>query len=541
MNLIDNELDKEKEKNNKIIKIIIVFIAILFILGIVLFAYMSYLKSKQFSFKLNSVTMQNYPSDLFYDDDGEKYVSVKDLVNLMKKNKMEIDYNNGGYKDYTEDNTKCYIETVDEVAGFEANSSKMYKVIKTDEIFEYFSLDKPVKSINGKLYTSLEGIRIGFNVALSFDKDSNTLRITTLDEIVKKYETQLNKAGISSKSMSFANKKALRYGMMIVKNSEGLYGVNNISSGESILGIKFTDLKFVESTKDFIVTTPEKKQGILSVDNGKTIEPQYTEIQQLDAELNLYLVKNEKGKYGVYNREKQEAIIYPEYDSIGVDKQAFEMENPYILYDYCIPCKKIEDGIEKWQLINIDGNKITQVYYDALGYVKGTKKDTKGNNVLIIPEIEGIVVYKDDVYGIINSTGKQLVKTELEQVYSETSGGKNIYYMVYNGQTINILDLLEKANSSNSEEKKNNNTSQGNTGTDEKTNNSTGNTTNNSTTGNTTNNTVNSTTGNTTNNTINSTTGNTVNNTTNNAIQNGTSNNNSSNTSTIPSTKNAVN
>ena len=453
MNLIDNELDVEKEKNNKIIKIIVIFIAVLFIMGVILFSYMSYLKSKQFSFKINGSTIQNYDSDLFYnDEEGEKYISVRDLSNFLKKTKkMEIDYNNGGYKDYTEDTTKCYVETADEVAGFEANSSKMYKVIKTDQIFEYFSLDKPVKSINGKLYASLDGIKIGFNVALSFDNKSNTLSITTLDAIVKKYETQLNKSGISSKNMSFANKKALRYGMMIVKNSEGLYGVNDIKTGESILGIKFTDLKFVESTKDFIVTTPEKKQGIISVDNGKTIEPQYTEIRQLDTKLNLYLVKNDKGKYGVYNREKQTTIIYPEYDSIGVDQQAFEIENPYILYEYCIPCKKVEDKVEKWELINIEGNKITQVYYDALGYVKGTKKDSKGNNVLLIPEVEGIVIYKDGVYGIINSTGKQLIRTELEQVYSETSGGKNTYYMVFNGQTINILELLEKSNINNGE------------------------------------------------------------------------------------------
>lgn len=512
MNLIDNELNKEKEKNTKIIKVIIVFIAILFIIGIVLFSYLSYLQSKQFSFILNKKTIQSYDSHMFFmDDDGEMYISIKDLVNVLKKNGVEIDYNNGGYKDYTEDNIRCYIATVDEIAGFEANSDKMYKVIKTDEVYEYFSLDKPVKSIDGKLYTNLEGIRIGFNVDLKYDQNSNTLRITTLDEIVKAYEKQLNNLGISSKNMDFANKKALRYGMMLVKNTEGEYGVNDISTGESILGIQYTDLKFVESTKDFIVTTPENKQGIISVSNGKTIKPQYTSIQQLDTELNLYLVKNEKGKYGVYNREKQEAIIYPEYDSIGVDKQAFEIENPYILYDYCIPCKKIEDGIDKWQLINIEGNKITQVYYDALGYIKGTKKDTKGNNVLIIPEIEGIVVYKDGVYGIINSTGKQLVKTELEQVYSETSGGKNIYYMVYNGETINILELLEKANS----------------------------TTNNSDNGNTTdtNMTTNTTPANT--NTTNTTPANT--NTTPANTNTTTKNTNSTNNSLLPSTKNATN
>lgn len=451
MNLIDNELDKGKEKNTKLIKIIVIVMAILIIIGIGLFSYLSYLQSKQFKFFVDKKTIQshNYSSDLFYfEDDGDIYVSVKDLVNVLKQNSVKIEFNNGSYKDYTEDTTKCHIVSTDEVAGFEINSNKMYKVLIANGGYEYYTLNEPAKSINGKIYVSKEAVEIGFNVQFLYDKKSNSLRIYTLDSIVAGYENKLKEEGISSKNMSFSNKKALRYGMMIVKDSGELYGVKEISTGEQLLGKKYTNLEFIESTKDFMVTTPEAKQGIMSVSGGKDIEPQYATIKQLNSELDLYLVSNEKGKFGVYNREKQAAIIYPEYDSIGVDQKTFEIENPYILFDYCIPCKKNIDKIEKWELINIEGNRITQIDYDGLGYVKGTSKDAKGNNVLIIPEKEGIVIYKDGMYGIISSTGKQLVKTELQQVYSETSGGKETYYIVYNGQTINLLELLENSNSS---------------------------------------------------------------------------------------------
>lgn len=451
MNLIDHELDKQKEKNTKTIKIIIAIIFILIIIGIALVSYLTYLQSKQFKFILDDKT-QSYSSDLFYfDENGEVYISIKDLTNVLKQNSVNIEVNNGGYNEFDEDVTKCYIKSADEVAGYEADSKKMYKVVLTDNLYEYYTLNEKVKSINGKLYTTKEGIEIGFNIKMNYDSSSNSVRMYTLETLVQKYAKQTNNTVITSKEMSFSNKKALKYDMIIVKSASGEYGVDKISEKESILGTKYTDLKFIESTRDFIVTTPDKKQGIISTTGGKSIEPQYTSITQLDAELNLYLIKNDKDKYGVFNREKQTIVIYPEYDLIGIDKKNFpndEIENPYVLYDYCIPCKKIEDGIEKWELINIDGNKITQKSFDSLGYIKGTSKDAKGNNFLIIPEIEGIIVYNDSMYGIINSSGKTLVPIALQQVYSEMSGGKNLYYMVYNGQTVNILETLEKANNS---------------------------------------------------------------------------------------------
>lgn len=499
MNLIDHELDEKKEKNTKTIKVIGIAIIILIIIAIGLVAYLAYAKSKEFKYLLDG-NKQTFSSDLFYyDDNGDIYISIKDLSNILEKNSIKSEYNNGSYKEYNEDTTECNIESEYEVAGYQNGSDKMYKVILEDGSYEYFSLDKPVKTINGKLYTTKKGIEIGFNIMMEYDTTNNSINMYTLDTLVESYAKQLNNTVINSKDMSFLNKKALKYDMIIISNANNEYGVQKISNGEMVLGTKYSELRFIESTKDFIVTTPEKKQGIMSTTKGKDIEPQYLEIKQLKEDLNLYLIKNDKGKYGVYNREKQRTIIYPEYDLIGVDIELFkdeEIENQYVLYDKCIPCKKSEEGVYKWELIDINGKKIIDQQYDSIGYIKGTSKTAKGNNLLLIPEVEGIIVGKDSMYGLINSIGNELIKTQLQQIYAEASAGENTYYMVYNDQTFNVLEILKKANintKSNTGSKESNDSEENDETNESEQNTTTSNTTSNNTTTKNSNNTTSNT------------------------------------------------
>ena len=449
MNLIDNEVNEKKVQTTKTIKIIGIVIIILIIIAIGLISFLAYEKSKEFKFLLDG-NKQTLASDLFYfDDGGDVYISIKDLSNVLAKNSIKAEFNNGSYKAYNEDQNECNVEQEYEVAGYTLNSEKMYKVILEDGSYEYFTLDKPVKSINGKLYTTQKGIEIGFNIVMNYDEKNNSINMYTLDTLVENYAKRLNNTVINSKDMSFLNKKALKYDMIIVSNANNEYGVQKISNGEMLLGTKYTNLRFLESTKDFIVTTPEQKQGIISTTKGKDIEPQYSEIKKLKEDLNLYLVKNDKDKYGVYDREKQRTIIYPEYDSIGVEIDQFKnenIENQYVLYDNCIPCKKSDNGIYKWELIDINGKKIIDQQFDGIGYIKGTSKNIKGDNLLLIPEIESIIVNQDSKYGIINSTGKLIVKINMQQIYAETTAGKNTYYMVFNDQTFDVLETLKKAN-----------------------------------------------------------------------------------------------
>lgn len=370
MNLIDNEEKKSKEQSTKLLKIIIIAIVVLVLILVAVLSYSMYLQSKQFKFLINDRNT-SMPSNLFVFEDGEVYVSIKDMANLLG-----YEYNNGEYKKYNEDTNQCYVgDKVTgadgyEVAGFEANSEKVYKVLREYDEYEYYTLNTKVKSINGKLYTTSEGIELGFNTKFIYSQEKNQIAVYTLDDIVSKYASSLNNTVITSETMSFSNKKALKYGLILIQNSSGLYGVQKTDTGASALGTKYKELRFMESTQDFIVTTPENKQGIISTKGGVDIEPQYDEIKQLDIDYNLYIIKIGE-KYGVINRSKgARYVIYPQYDAIGIDLATFENDdiaNPYILFDNCIPVKQVsENKVEKWTIFDKDGKNITNSSFDGL-------------------------------------------------------------------------------------------------------------------------------------------------------------------------------
>lgn len=371
MNLIDNEEKKSKEQSTKLLKIIIIAIVVLALILVAVLSYSMYLQSKEFKFLVNDRNVSNIPSNLFIFEDEDVYISIKDMADLLG-----YEYNNGEYKKYNEDTNQCYVgDKVTgadgyEVAGFEANSEKVYKVLREYDEYEYYTLKKKVKSINGKLYTTSEGIELGFNTKFIYNQEKNYIAVYTLDNIVSKYANSLNNTVITSETMSFSNKKALKYGLILVQNSSGLYGVQKTDTGETILGTKFKELRFMESSQDFITTTPENKQGIYSTKGGVTIEPQYDEIKQLDIDYNLYIIKV-GDKYGVINRSKgARYVIYPQYDSIGIDVDTFkkdQISNPYILFDNCIPVKQVgENKVEKWTIFDKDGKNITNSSFDGL-------------------------------------------------------------------------------------------------------------------------------------------------------------------------------
>ena len=84
--------------------------------------------------------------------------------------------------------------------------------------------------------------------------------------------------------------------------------------------------------------------------------------------------------------------------------------------------------------------KILQIQHMMVfGYVEGTSKLAKGNNLLVIPDREGIIVYKD-------GSGRTLLPIQLKKVYRELVNGKSTYYMVYgdDNKTENILEFWNK-------------------------------------------------------------------------------------------------
>ena len=443
----------EKEKSMKIIRIIIIFLVILFLLSIGILGAIYYLQSKEFKVVIDGKTINNISEDVFVIENGNVYVSIREIAPYLEYK----DYN-GTYGDkYSENTTSCYLQNKNEVVTYSQNSSSIYKSIiseKTsengsastdisgltvaDSDYEYFTLSEPVQMKNNKLYTNLEGISTGCNVVASYDEKSNTVTISSLGTIINRYVNSIQDMAIAGEDAIFSNKKAILYGLVVVKNDNDKYGVSDLYKNE-IIGKKYKYIKFIESSQEFIVLTDEQKVGIISKDGTTRIAPQYDEIKQIDKDDELYLVSINK-KYGVINRNDKK-IIYPEYDKIGIDSDSFKADNiksPYILYENCVPVQKGD----KWGILDKKGDTIVEPQFDSLGCIIGTSNSSIANNLLLIPEYEGIVVCKDKFYGLINSTGRELIPTLVTDMYSTSSEGKNTYYLTYEKQTMNVISYL---------------------------------------------------------------------------------------------------
>lgn len=434
MNLIENEeYTKQSKKSKTIMMVIIVCIILLLILSIGLM-YMIYdIQKNMIKLTIDTKAIANFSEDIFLFEGDNVYVSVRDFAKLV------------GYEVYngdhtSEDTTKGYIQNQYEEASFTLNSNKLYKTLLTGSDNEYFDMENPVKMQNNKLYMSLDGIRIATNTSIGYNASNKQFTVYTLPYLTQYYTERFNDSAVGDEKADFSNQKALLYNMIVVKNANENYGVCDLNKKE-IIGTKYTSIKFIESTKEFIVTTDDKKMGILLATGATKIQPNYDDIKQIDKDLNLYLVKN-NNKYGVIN-ENGNIVIFLEYDNIGIDLAQFasnQIKNQYVLFDNCIPVQRDK----KWGFFDKTGKQIIPVEYDGLGCIVGTQNSRTANNLLIIPEYEAIVVEKDKKYGIIDSVGKKLIDCALDAIYSITSSGKDTYYMVQGETTVEVINWLER-------------------------------------------------------------------------------------------------
>ena len=426
MNLIENEEMNQRNKRSKTLMITIAaLIAFLLIICIVLLVMINNIQRSTLKFNLDNKSM-TFASDLFVIENGKLYIAIKDFATIMG-----YEAYNGDYKTrYSEDTTNCYITSTNEIASFSLNSNTIYKKVPSNEDYEYFDIEEPVRLINDKLYILSDGMEIGTNCAIQYNSDNNQISVISLDYMVTNYAAQIENAAFTDNG-NFNNKKAVRHGLLVVRNTDGHYGILN-SSGQEIIGTKYTSISFKEDSNEFTVTTDEGKMGILLANGVTKIEPNYTQIKQISRDLDYYVVSNDN-KYGVINQNGN-TVIYLEYDQIGVDETRFAsngIENPYILFDNCIPVS--QNG--KWGIFDINGELILPIEYDGLGCIGGTQSNRVTNNVLIIPKHETIVVSQNGKYGLVSSTGQIYAQPLLNSVYSITSSGEEKYYMTLTMQT----------------------------------------------------------------------------------------------------------
>lgn len=424
MNLLENEEMNKKNKNTKLIMVFIV-ILIFFLIGVSCYLVFVINDIQQNTLKLSIDNKStSFDNDLFVIENGKLYIAIKDFGQLIGYTAYNGDYKN---RRYSENTSYCYISSTNEIASYSLNSSEMYKKVSTNEDYEYFDLDEPVKLINGELYVIEEGMEIGTNSIIEYDDTANQITVFSLDYLITFYSSSFPNAEFVEEDTDFNNRKALRYGMVVVKNEEEHFGVY-ATNGSEIIGTKYTGLSFKEDSQEFTVTTDEGMMGILSSDGTTKIEPNYSDIKQISKELNYYLVCNNE-RYGVINHNGN-TVIHLEYDKIGIDESRFNsngLDNPYIFFDNCIPVQQAD----KWGMFDVDGNMILPLEYDEMGCLLGTQASEIGNNVIVIPQYEAIVVGQEEKYCIINSTGDQYVPMILDSVYSQTVSGEVKYYMTF--------------------------------------------------------------------------------------------------------------
>lgn len=480
MNLIDENYNKNTN-NRKIFIICGTGIVVLLFIIIALLAVVTTLNGKQIKLTVDGKSYSS--SDYLINKENVLYIGIEDLTKITKNGYSF----KSGSKDVEDDN-KCYITNSYESTFFEVNSNEIYKVLEETNETEYYTLENPIIKENNKIYMPLSAVTVAANS--SYRSGNNQIVISSITHLESFYNKQKTTTFIPNSSIvwenTYSNKKLLKHNLVVTTDESGNYGIGKISyttsSGktkvttvqvESIIDAKYLSIRYVEKFNQLIVET-QSGMGIIQLQEENsnitaktTIVPQYESIKQIASD--LYLVSEKSNintssestnstssstiKYGIVN-EDGDTILPIEYDKIGFDVSKFtnnDLNSEYIIYDRYIPVKKGD----LWGFINLTGKVVIKLEYSGIGCV-GTNSSS---NVLIIPEIDGIVVRKDKNYGVISNSGKVLIKNILTRVYKETSNGEEVYTMVYNGEKHNVIEYIkEQSKKNNNTTNKNNNT-----------------------------------------------------------------------------------
>ena len=373
---------------------------------------------------------------------GIQYVPIKEIAESLGYKAY-----NGEYRVESEETNKCYVINEYESASFFENVNYIYKMeVKQNEsprnkTYKKYQIQQPIIKQDGKLYVSIEGLSIAFNVIVSSDTNNKKMDIYTLDDLVNRYTKTATNMGLTmAYENSFENKKAILKGWIVVKDSNNKHGIID-GNGNEILGIKYNNIQYSEDTNSFEITDSSGKLGIWKIENDAVVQKisnSYDSIELIDKDKQLYLVSS-NGQYGVITLDEI-VIIEIGYDEIGIDTTKFEVENKYIMYEELIPVKK--DG--KWGVFNTNGEKIIELEYDELGCEVSKISNQKNlKNIVTVPEYGLIVLGKEGKYGLINWKGEQVITFALSGIYYSEATGQRKAYMESEGQQYDVVKFLD--------------------------------------------------------------------------------------------------
>lgn len=440
----NNETQFKNKQTDITTKILIAIIVCVVLIILLILVILFNIQTNNFNMLIDGKQKANYDiSKLIKNIDDITYINIEEFAKLVG-----YEYHGGEYKSFTIEEGKCYVQGAEETATFYANDNKVCKLPLNalQEEYREYTMKNTIKIQNNKMYAPIEAINLAFNVVV--DKKEKSLNIYTLSGLVAIYDKNVKEWGYSGISeQNLENQKAILYGYIIVNKENGLYKIIDNNNTKEIVPDKYKTIEFSENTQEFLVTNSLGQVGIINLDGTTKIEPTYEAITILDKKDGLYLVQKNK-KYGVV--KSGNAIVIPtEYDKVGLINLSENsiIDNKYLLYDSLIP---VCQG-NKWGAFDKKGNLILKLEYDGFGCpntsieINDTKKAVQP--VTLIDICNGIVVEKNKKYKLLDVSGKELISTELDGIYTieNSKNEKYNYYMLYNNRELNIIDELVKA------------------------------------------------------------------------------------------------
>ena len=133
MNLIEESFqNKEEKKRKKTTKIILAAIILVVLIIIAIVACLMYLQSTAMKLTIDGQANEKLKSLLVFESDGTVYAPIKGIATYFGYESY-----NGEYTDKSEEQSKCYAQSENEVANFELGQNKIYKLDLTEKDANY--------------------------------------------------------------------------------------------------------------------------------------------------------------------------------------------------------------------------------------------------------------------------------------------------------------------------------------------------------------------------------------------------------------------
>lgn len=208
------------------------------------------------------------------------------------------------------------------------------------------------------------------------DYDNNTYTTKVLNSKNKEIFKQYNKIQAIENYDEYNN---LWYEENVLKfEKDGKYGLIDLE-GKVLLEANYNDIYSLKGVKGSIITVQDEKQGVVDTKGTQIVPNNYSEVKSLGEDTNLYIVKDDKNNYGIYNK-------------LDVKYQEIKQLNNEDLY-----CVKENN---KYKVINEEEKEVFDLEFDDIKQIQ-----------------DNIIVYtKNNQYGAYSTTQNKGIKAEYDNI-----------------------------------------------------------------------------------------------------------------------------